>query len=242
MKKSILAALFISSLAASAAFGAAWNSAAVGAGVVGSVHDMTQYTGSVGDSQGRVCAFCHTPHHALTDASLDYNPLWSHTVMNTNYAQYYQSATLDATIDSANLLAGPSRLCMSCHDGVIAVDQHYGIAGNKTLTAADGFGQAGIAQTNQLGNDHPIGFDYIAVAGDTVSGGTGTDTGIKAATEEYATNNGVTIQSRLFAGTIMTCATCHDVHNKKNKDVGATNYLLLAPNTDSALCTSCHVK
>jgi len=62
MSKKIFAFLAVCSLgAASAAFGAA----ARGDGVVGGPHDMTRY-GYV-DSQARVCAFCHTPHHAATD-------------------------------------------------------------------------------------------------------------------------------------------------------------------------------
>jgi hypothetical protein len=44
----------------------------------------------------------------------------------------------------------------------------------------------------------------------------------------------------------MTCATCHDVHNKKNlyttTGTEAVNYLVLAPQAGSKLCLSCHIK
>ncbi|QEM70302.1 hypothetical protein FO488_19205 [Geobacter sp. FeAm09] len=42
------------------------------------------------------------------------------------------------------------------------------------------------------------------------------------------------------------CATCHDVHNKKNTytttGTEPVNYLVLAPQKDSALCLTCHIK
>ena len=61
MNKKLLALLACCSLgAATAAFGAA----ARGDGVIGGPHDMTTY-GYV-DNQDRVCAFCHTPHHAAS--------------------------------------------------------------------------------------------------------------------------------------------------------------------------------
>ena len=43
---------------------------------------------------------------------------------------------------------------------------------------------------------------------------------------------------------IMTCATCHDVHNRKNGDDPALglNYLVMAPQRDSSLCLTCHIK
>jgi len=52
----------------------------------------------------------------------------------------------------------------------------------------------------------------------------------------------------------MTCATCHEVHNKDNakqanfngvngSDASAApNFFLYAPEKDSLICLSCHVK
>jgi hypothetical protein len=53
----------------------------------------------------------------------------------------------------------------------------------------------------------------------------------------------------------MTCATCHDVHNKNNvpnnaanqldaahADTVQGNYFVFAPQSGSQLCTSCHDK
>ena len=62
------------------------------------------------------------------------------------------------------------------------------------------------------------------------------------------TLGGRTIGDVLYQGDIMTCATCHEVHNKENvvQDVGTDgsqpNYLLYAKETDSLICLSCHLK
>ena len=223
-----------------------------GTGVVGSIHDMNIYTGTTPDSQGRVCAFCHTPHHALTGD--DYLPLWSHALPDTTGYVPYDSATIDTTIDASTMMEGPSKLCMSCHDGAIAVDTHYATVGGKQLDS-DAYGGAAIAKTATLNNDHPIGFVFDDVAngpitGDPTTGTTpsaeGKDNWIRTSEATYIGNTQLKIVDRLYGGTqgkIMTCATCHDVHNKKNvDDPTKTNYLLLSPNTGSKLCLTCHIK
>ncbi|WP_136516093.1 cytochrome C [Geomonas edaphica] len=249
-KKIVLSALSIVALSTSMAFALT----APRGGVAGSIHDMNQYPGATKDSQGRVCAFCHTPHHAATDGN-DYLPLWSHVLPTTSYVPY-NTATIDATIDPSTMMEGPSKLCMSCHDGAIAVDTHYSTTdnGSKHLSG-DSFGNAALAENASLSNDHPIGFVFDAVAAgnpDTGAPGTSTEKGkdnyIKTSGAKYDGNldTTMTVASRLYNGSqgaIMTCATCHDVHNKKNADDPTkTNYLLLAPNTDSKLCLSCHIK
>lgn len=265
MKKKILAAVCILGFSA-----AAYAGVAPGTGVQLSVHDMNTISANTPDDQGRICAFCHTPHHAidLNEATqATYLPLWSHTPNNsTNFTAYGTgegnipfSPTLQLAYES-DILVGPSRLCMSCHDGVIAVDQHYGtlFPGKNPLTNQDGFGQAGIAAKDSLSNDHPIGFSYTAVAGAVVKGtpnqaaAAGTDGYINPASSTYGipgtpnTNAPtMTIADRLWNGSIMTCATCHDVHNRKNATnimKPLVNKLVLAPQDNSALCQTCHIK
>ena len=73
-----------------------------------------------------VCAFCHTPHHAYQGTNpTNYYPLWSRTLDVQNFTPY-RSATINAIDWAADIAIGPTRLCMSCHDGTIALDQHYG--------------------------------------------------------------------------------------------------------------------
>lgn len=261
-KKNVVYALGIVALSSGIAF--AEPTALPGRGVVGSAHDMRTYTdngASITEIEDRVCAFCHTPHHATTGAAEDYLPLWSHTLASTVYSAY-DSATIDATIDPATMMEGPSKLCMSCHDGLVAIDTHYSTTGRVTLPVSDGFGEGGIgAAPATLTNDHPIGFIFDADDGGIAAGPPtgdpttsapstdGQDKWIRTKEATYLNNIQLRIQDRLYEtanGPIMTCATCHDVHNKKNKyDNGVydpKNYLLLSPNKDSQLCLSCHIK
>jgi len=206
---------------------------AAGGGIVGSKHDMNQWVAN-GDPYQRVCAYCHTPHHAIKSDVLDYNPLWAHTLNESVTFSKYQSASLNASITDP--LVGPSRLCMSCHDGVIAIDQHYSIDGGMVKTG-DNFGNIAVANgQGDLSNDHPIGFDYAAVAA--------ADRGIRPPTSGFRNNpQGLKINDTLTNG-IMTCATCHEVYNKDNvADAKQSyNYFIYAPERNSDICLSCHDK
>jgi hypothetical protein len=267
MKKQLVMAALITLGAAAAAYGAA----AKGAGVAGSPHDLysqASYKGNEG--QGRICAYCHTPHHAATTGA-DYLPLWAKDLSQDtgSFFTAYNSSTInnaesgDITKDKA---IGPTRLCMSCHDGTVAPDQHYGTVGGTGIKITDDtFGGAGVGSgAAGLTKDHPVGIDYVAVAvgpatGDPTSGniaaaaGKPQDPFVRNAGALYINNNfGLAISDRLYIASdgkhYMTCATCHDVHNKKNvysvtENAGVVaNYLVLSPQNNSDLCLSCHIK
>ena len=262
MKKDLLLAVAVTALSASTAFALT----PPGGGVLGSVHDMNSVGSTVQkDTQGRVCAFCHTPHHAITAAEAgDYMPLWSHQMTeltDDTYTQYasltYDADDLGPTVDP---LAGPSRLCMSCHDGLIAPDQHYGSANDGTQFPGNEFTgttwQIGIGMEGALHRTHPIGFNLADAAardsgefGSNATGKSGFVTDV--ATAAFYKGTAKTIKSQLYNG-IMTCATCHDVHNKDNvtnggydtdhPDTLGRNYLVFAKQAGSQLCLSCHNK
>ena len=227
------------------AFGA---SLAYGAGsVVDSKHNMNVVSAANADIQGRVCAFCHTPHHALDSNEADYNPLWSHT-FTTQIFDEYQSPTLQGANDAIDVLAGSSRLCMSCHDGAIAVDQHYSFAGND-LRTGDSWGEIAVAGDRSLTNDHPIGFDYALVGGSSNNTGTtpkaavaGEDPEIRGTTTPLLADGGRTIADLMLddgtGAMIMTCGSCHDVHDTYSVDT----YFLVGKQDGSQICLTCHIK
>ncbi|HJV92252.1 MAG TPA: hypothetical protein VJ572_02200, partial [Azonexus sp.] len=73
-------------------------------------------------SETQICVFCHTPHGANTGAT----PLWNRKVAGSGYTQsyvLYDSNTLDAKQVQGSLdqPGGSSKLCLSCHDGTVAV-------------------------------------------------------------------------------------------------------------------------
>jgi len=64
-----------------------------------------------------ICVYCHTPHGA--NSTVAGAPLWNRTVRNTTFQIYDKIRTLDRPISQP----GPNSLtCLSCHDGVTAID------------------------------------------------------------------------------------------------------------------------
>jgi hypothetical protein len=227
-------------------------------GINGSAHDMNLISGAE-DTMGRTCVYCHTPHNAKA-AGASPAPLWNRGTTANNTA-YTWVAPLNQGFTISDPLTGPSRLCMSCHDGVLAVDSHQG--GNHNMTSTT-------RTMPNLGTTHPIGFDYTAAEARTAeilpaattkflltasygsSGGTFNTNGGLSRTG--AVQGEKTIASTLFtvaasgstpAKAIMTCASCHEVHNTTNATntkLATANYFLNAPEDGSAICLSCHIK
>jgi len=71
-----------------------------------------------GTQQNQVCVFCHTPH----GATIGVNPLWNRKISSAVYTTY-TSASLDAETIQGTLSqpGGSSKLCLSCHDGTLAI-------------------------------------------------------------------------------------------------------------------------
>ncbi|KAA0890347.1 cytochrome c3 family protein [Oryzomonas rubra] len=267
MNKQIITLVALAGIVAGTtiAYGAAGSN---GGGIVGSKHDMNVFlttNGGTKDLDQRVCAYCHTPHHAAdptqtvtktvtnpaTGLSTDitysvYVPLWSRAVLTSTFDQYV-SATFNPAADGKfyDNMAGPSRLCMSCHDGVTAVDSYYGKTGTVTQLGDDQmnyFGQNhfAIGQSFGLANDHPVGFVYADMQ-------TNPKYELKAAASPIGTKTIADVLTNIDGvGAVMTCASCHDVHNgtavQNTAPASGRGYFLLAAQKDSALCLSCHDK
>jgi hypothetical protein len=111
------------------------------ADISGSSHDFA----GTGWSGGEICKPCHTPHFA--DMTIGY--LWSHELSSPTYTLYDGSVT-DAGGD--NMLDKHTRMCLSCHDGSVALDSYHGGAGNDYIGEPFRIGREG-----NLADDHPIG-------------------------------------------------------------------------------------
>jgi hypothetical protein len=200
----------------------------------------------------------------------DAYPLWNHTLPETTDWQSYVWATPLNSGLAQDPLIGPSRLCMSCHDGVIAIDQHgpamaqdgTNAIGNGDPTSTKNIGNS----TKDLTNDHPIGFSWdAALQARNISWGGGAystkeiaEKGERFVTAlvapsgnlypNHARNGKRTVGDVLYNGDIMTCASCHDVHNKDNVQPSVNNsglpvnYFLWADQNESMICLSCHIK
>ncbi|NOZ75870.1 MAG: cytochrome c3 family protein [FCB group bacterium] len=185
--------------------------------IAGSDHDFSNKSWN---NTGEICAVCHTPHNAET--GVNGAPLWNHQVTTSNFTTY-TSSTLDAT--TVGQPDGASKLCLSCHDGTVALDNFSGKTnGTEFLTGNKNFG-------TDLSNDHPISFTYDATLAST-------DGELNDPTTENSGLGG-TITADLLIGGKMECASCHDVHN--TVAVSGTKLLVIS-NNNSALCLTCHAK
>lgn len=235
-----------------------------GAGITGTPHDFTLWNPSGGDGSNTInvgkCTFCHTPHRAQQSALI-----WNHTLSSVaSYSWTDTTTTVGGTPlpTIANTWNGATKLCLSCHDGSVAIGDvawfnkaaHQGASAINARTMAINFPASQIATvTGQMNKNHPVAhpFPYTGV-GSTYNSVT---TGVAAAASGWAANpaaQGI----RLFtdtAGSIsvgatvgatgIECSSCHDPHNA---DISVTGpYFLrgdLTGNSGSYLCTKCHVK
>ena len=206
--------------------GAAW------AGVIaGTAHDFS----TQGYSGGQICIACHTPHGgntSVTDA-----PLWNHAVTTASYT-LYSSGTLDA--GPLAQPSGVSKLCLSCHDGTVAVDSFGGATGTNFVT---GIGAVASAAQGSLANDHPIGFTYDAALATLDGSLHNTTNSVTIGTGGTRTRTGTIASLLLFNGRL-ECASCHDVHNTftASNGVGSGAPLLRVSKAGSAICLTCHNK
>src|SRR3990170_4326680 len=135
-----------------------------------------------------ICIFCHTPHGANAEAAEALKaPLWNRSLSVARYILYDQvwSTSFEAyevSPPKPNAPTGYSRLCLSCHDGTIALGTvlnppgsgiYYqtqqmiyptgqtpaGGAGTMPVGSGVATGDTRVIGTN-LQNDHPISFVY----------------------------------------------------------------------------------
>lgn len=184
--------------------------------IMGSPHDFS----TRGWGSDQICIFCHTPHNALMNVAA---PLWGHTLTTQTYTLYSNasSATLNAVTAQPQ---GVSKLCLSCHDGTVAIDS-FGTRTGSNVIAASSTRNLGI----DLRNDHPISFTYDAALVTADAGSGPNQLVLPASTREVVP--GVP----LFEGKV-ECASCHNPHNNSN------GKFLRLSNAASALCLRCHIK
>jgi hypothetical protein len=177
-----------------------------GANIIGSGHDLSNATGlgalyNQTDYLDRRCIYCHAPHHAikpLDAAGIEYLPSWNHKVTMMLYNDYSNEYNLqgEPVEYSIGQPGDHSRLCLSCHDGSVAVND-YGFDPGRMQSR--GAGDTSISPDYQIGangdlsGSHPVGFSFT----DGSSGVPGS-----LFNERF----------QLYDGKV-ECATCHDPHD-----------------------------
>ncbi len=176
------------------------NLSATGPGTVRALHE------------DEVCIFCHAPHNTEPQT-----PLWNR-YNPTTYYRIYSSSTTDARIDQP----GPaSKMCLSCHDGSIALglvrsrDPADPIAMNQPFMPS---GPSNL--TNNLSDDHPIGFRF--------------DRQLANRDRQLRSPDLVSREIKLGSRGELECTSCHDPHNN---ELG--NFLRVTER-GGTLCNTCH--
>ncbi len=179
-------------------------------GIAGSAHDFS----GQGWSGGRICQVCHTPHTADT-STLD-APLWNHEITTATFTMY-SSPTMIVQPESQP--QGITKLCLSCHDGTVAVDSFAGNWGGTYISGAAHL-------STDLSDDHPVSIRWQH-QNETPS-----------CTNCHFTNGQMFSSELPFFNGLVECATCHDVHNT----LSALPKLLRKPLQNSEICFYCHGK
>lgn len=166
--------------------------------------------------ESRVCIFCHTPHHAQPVA-----PLWSREPSELSIYIPYSSPTLKNSLPQPQ---GASRLCLSCHDGTIALGLLAGGLNLDPNLSTIPYDQNPAHNPNlgtDLSDDHPISFPYLP-----------------GMSPELRDPTSLPPEIRLSEGTFLECTACHDPHRNE-----FGNFLVIDSRVQKdAICTSCHQK
>ncbi len=196
-------------------------------------------------SNDEICVYCHTPHAGRNN--LGPIPLWNKPATNLELTNGFTMYGATETNTVGRTLAGTptaqqpqstTLACLSCHDGVSAMNSVINAPGSGRINSVDGIiiGEldpkpirADIAVTvgkdGNLADDHPVSITYVEGAA-SLKDKTTTLTGWYRATK---------IQD-LLRNDKVECVSCHDPHG--------TPYGLYTrqSRSGSQLCLGCHDK
>ncbi len=183
-------------------------------GIAASKHNLSvSGSGPIRASgESDICIFCHLPHN--------FNPrqsIWNHEKTGGYYTPY-SSSTAISFIGQPN---GTSVLCLSCHDGTIALGNV--ISEEMTIPMLGGITtmpQGPSVLGTDLSDDHPISFAYTS--------------SIANRRDDLVHPSELTAAVKLDRMGRMQCTSCHDPHNDNN------GKFLTMSNRAGSLCLTCH--
>ena len=186
------------------------------ASIVNSKHNLSAAgPGSVkAATESQICIFCHAPHNASGAA-----PLWNRYESGQAYIPY-TSTTAKASVGQPT---GSSKMCLSCHDGTVALGMVYSRPAGIPFTG----GMAVLPQGESnlgvdLSDDHPVSFHY--------------DTFLTSQNPELNNPGSLTGAVKLDPNGQLQCVSCHDPHNDQY------GKFLTMDAVNSGLCLQCHNK
>ena len=100
--------------------------------MLGTKHNLSvSGTGAIrASSELQLCVFCHTPHVPRQYAS---EQLWNHQSSSAEYTLYSSDYLTNLNYSAPNQPNARSKLCLSCHDGTVAIGAVYNNGGPQTI-------------------------------------------------------------------------------------------------------------
>ena len=181
-------------------------------GIAGTAHD---FSAAGWNSSGEICLPCHVPHNAQTGAGGESMVLWNHALTTQTFEMYTTLAG-----HTSGQPEGSSKMCLSCHDGVTAIDNYGGNEGYFNNVRIPGWRST--VMGTDLRDDHPIGIQYPPP--DNLPG-----------YKDKSTFSGVRVVP-VDGVDRVECTSCHDPHNNVRG-----NFLRQTMDS-STLCMECHDK
>jgi len=175
-----------------------------------------------------ICKFCHIPHNAVVPV-----PLWGHALSRVQHYDVPEIGGGQGTRRPAPQPDGSSRLCLSCHDGTVALGD---VAGERAPIAMSGARTLGPGHRGFIGTDlsgsHPVSF--VVPDGDQGLTTPEQDIGLKPLALLRADPD-----VRLDDRGKMQCTTCHDPHADRFYQPGLVPRFWVKP-TLGEVCLTCH--
>jgi hypothetical protein len=221
------------------------------AGIATTKHNMSATgPGTVkSTTESRLCVFCHTPHRAITDSAGVSVPLWNHSLSLASY-QLFSSPTLLSPTSPDIQPDGSSRLCLSCHDGTVAIGSVVNTGTSLSSLSMQGTGVGGVmpAGTSNVGTDlsgdHPISIELnTALINEKALQCQNNLVSFKVCRPPADSPVLLEKTNNRFGGTPsgvgVQCGSCHNPH--EDPTPGITNFLRVGDrNNSEELCSACH--
>ena len=233
-------------------------------GLLSSTGPTRNVQATAGSAEDEICVFCHTPHGGNLNAQ---GPLWNRSITPDGTYNTYNSGSLDATLEGVALDQpnGISKLCLSCHDGTIAIGSVRVLDGSMATgpismsgVETDGTMPVGNGATTgftrrlgtDLSNDHPISFTFDSTL--ALKDGELRDPAVETHIGNRSPGNSPHVP---LDNNQVQCNSCHDPHirdasdpTKNIKFLRLNRFQKVSPTATSfnegndIICLACHNK
>jgi len=169
-------------------------------------------------TETRVCVFCHGSHNTS-----DEGPLWNHETTAPGKFRTYARTTMVGRPEQPN---GATKLCLSCHDGTIAVGAIRGLSASVPMRNVGHNGAIPDGRASNLGMDltgtHPVSvrFQQNLALGNSHLRWPPLDPEGRVGTDQEG---------------YVQCTSCHDPHGSRSK-----KYPFWLKATFDEVCQACH--